>query len=477
VNKVLSRWTGLQLVLKAKSGVVLRFLTAQGLTTGLNLLFGLACVRLMLTTEYAKFVVVNGIMGTVLVLMDLSLTSTMVPLVGERVDDRRLIANYVASLRQLSNWMYVLIALGTMVAVPYLVKNRDWSRGTVAAMVAAIVLTTWFMRVGANYFPVMMMTGGRDAWYKINVAASAGMLVLLLSCWAMHWLGALQAIVINVLGYAYIGGMAYRRVRQSLGMEGRPDREKQKAIVRLALPNMPQGIFFALQGQLSLYLMTFFGRTKAVASIGALSRLGQIFVIFLLANSLLIEPYFGKMPKEKLKKNFTLAVAVAMCIAVSVWSLAAFFPGLLLLALGSQYSGMHYELRLAVGASAINCVTGVLWAINSSRRFVYWWNVGLNIAATFVVQAMFIWKGNLTLLETALWMNLAVNVAALVVNSLASMWGFVHGPREAEHPAKITDDEEETLAALNVAELRESTVAAATPLKMTEATLPEEPVG
>ena len=206
-------WASLKPAILAKAAILLKFFTTQSLTMVFSLLFGLACLRLMAAEDYAKFVVVNAVMGTVLILMDLNLTGTLVPLIGERVHDNALIADYVASLRRLSAGLYVLIGLGTIVAFPLLVRHRGWSRGTVAAMVVAILVTTWFARMLSNYLPVLMVKGDRDRWYSANLAVQAGGLLPLILLWAFHWLGAFQAITINVIGYAALGLVCWHRKR------------------------------------------------------------------------------------------------------------------------------------------------------------------------------------------------------------------------------------------------------------------------
>jgi hypothetical protein len=45
-----------------------------------------------------------GVQGTLVVLMDVNFSGTLIPLIGDRIDNRKLIADYVASLRQLSYW-------------------------------------------------------------------------------------------------------------------------------------------------------------------------------------------------------------------------------------------------------------------------------------------------------------------------------------------------------------------------------------
>ena len=126
-----------------------------------------------------------------------------------------------------------------------------------------------------------------------------------------------------------------------------------RAIVRLALPNVPQAVFYALQGQLALFLITYLGHTKGVASVGALARLGQLFAIFLQMNPLLTEPYFARLPKELLRKRYAIALLVAAVVCSFVAFVASAFPQLFLWLLGPQYSSLQLEVKLAIATGAV----------------------------------------------------------------------------------------------------------------------------
>ena len=95
--------------LRPKLRRVAEFLSKQGITVAGNLLYGLLCIRLLPVPDYAKFVVLFGVQGTLIVLMDIGISGTLIPLVAHRIDDRQLIADYVASLRKLAHWLYALM--------------------------------------------------------------------------------------------------------------------------------------------------------------------------------------------------------------------------------------------------------------------------------------------------------------------------------------------------------------------------------
>ena len=183
----------------------LAYFSVQGVTIAANLLYGLLCVRLLPSSEYAKFVVVFGVQGTLLVLMDLNFSGTIIPLIGERVDDRKLIADYVASLRQLSYWLFAIVGAGTIVCFPFLVKHRNWDWPVVGEMIGILLLSTWFVRIGSAYGVVLILLGKRSIWYRAQMISSVGTLALLGVFWKLHWLGPFTAILINVLGLVYVG--------------------------------------------------------------------------------------------------------------------------------------------------------------------------------------------------------------------------------------------------------------------------------
>jgi O-antigen/teichoic acid export membrane protein len=409
---------------------VIEFLTAQGITMAGNLLYGLLCVRLLSLADYAKFAVVFGFLGTLTMLMDINFSGTLIPLIGERIDDRQLIADYVASLRQLARQLYWLIAPLAVLTYPLLVHKQQWSWQVVAAMIAILLFAAWFARLSGAYGAVLIVRRDRGYWYRSQMISSLGTLALLLVLWFAHWLNAFSAILLNVAGILFVSQSYYLRAGKLLGVTGHPSKEKRAAIVHLALPNMPNGIFFALQGQISLFLITLFGHTAAVASVGALGRLAQIFALFGQMNPLLLEPYFAKLPQSRVKANYVGVLALEGILCLVITGLARYFPLVFLWVLGPKYAGLHLEVLLIVATSSIGYLCGVLWVIHSSRRYVYWWNGMMTITLTLIVQVIFIWKVDLSTVRAVLALNLAMAVVSLLVNVLTGIYGFMRGPRK-----------------------------------------------
>jgi O-antigen/teichoic acid export membrane protein len=414
---------------------VIEFLRSQGITMAGNLFYGFLCVRLLTIADYAKYAVVFGFLNTLLVLMDVGCSGALLPLIGERIDDRRLIADYVASLRQIAHWLYLLIGPVAVIVYPLIVHRQHWAWQVIAGMIAILLVAAWFARVSGAYGAVLIVRRDRKSWYRIQMTSSLGTLALLGVAWTAHLLTVFWAISINVAGMAYVASAYFLQARRLLGVKGVASRAKRTAIIHFAAPNLPNMIFYAFQGQISLFLIAFFGRGTAVAGLGALSRLGQIFVLFAQMAPLLIEPYFARLPRARLKRNYLglLVIEVLMCGVVT--GLARFFPGPLLWILGPKYSALHYEAFLLIAASSLGYLYTVFWVVNNACRFVYWWNSFAIIILTLAIQVIFIWKADLSTIRGVLTMNLCALLGNFAVVVVTGIYGFTFGPRLEKTPA------------------------------------------
>ena len=416
---------------------VAEFLFSQGIATAATLLYGFLCVRLLPIADYAKYSVVFGFLATVSLLMDIGFSNALLPLIGERIDDRQLIADYVASLRQLARWLFFLMAPATAIVYPLIVRRQHWSLSAVAAMVAVLLIAAWCARVSGTYGAVLIVRRDRNWWYGVQMMSSIGMLALLGLAWAMHLLNGFCAMIINLVSMAYIAMAYFLRAQHLLGVRGVSSAEKRRAIVHFVAPNMPGLIFYAFQGQISLFLITYFGRTTAVASIGALTRLGQSFALFSRMTPLLIEPYFAKLPAERVKRNYLALFGIEALICGILTATARLLPGLFLWILGPKYSGLRYEVFLMIAIGSLAYLYGVLWAVHNARLFVYWWTSISTIIVTIAVQVVCIWKTDLSTVRGVLMMSLWMWLGILAITFVTGIYGFVLGPRKIREQTAI----------------------------------------
>lgn len=411
------------------------FFLKQGLAISCNLLYGLLCVRLLPVPEYAKFAVLFGFMGSLTVLLDVGVSATLAPLVGDQIGNLQLIADYVAAIRRLAVRVYLIVIPLAIPAFFFLVRKQSWGFWVVAQMVVALICIAWFARVSGSYGAVLILRRERSYYYRIQILGSLGSLTLLLLLWASHSVNIYACVLLNVAQTIFIATSYFRRAKSLLGVKGHSSHASEKLIMRLAVPNLPDNLFYAMQGQITLMLITLIGHTSGVASVGALNRISQILVFVSQMNPILIEPFFARMPVARVKQTYLLVAGIVAVGSAAFVSLAYFFPELFLWILGPHYKQLRLEVALVVLASGIRYFASVLWIMHSARRFVYMWVSITNIVCTLLVQAYFITTHDLSTVRGVVLLNVYSAFVTLGVTIACGIYGFWHGPQKIDRTA------------------------------------------
>jgi hypothetical protein len=183
-------------------------------------------------------------------------------------------------------------------------------------------------------------------------------------------------------------------------------------------------VFFCLQGQITIFLISFFGRSaSSVAEVGALGRLTMIFTVLgqLLTN--IFVPAFARCQSaRKLRWQYFIFVGGVAAFCGVVIAAAALFPNQFLFVLGGKYSHLQRELLLMVAGTVLNMLIGTLWLLNASKA----WIAGswLYIPLTLATQIALIPYTNFSNVSQVLIFNLISSVPNLLLNMVLSYRGF-----------------------------------------------------
>src|SRR6185437_2401348 len=116
----------------------------------------------------------------------------------------------------------------------------------------------------------------------------------------------------------------------------------------------------------------------------------------------------------------------------AVSALAFLFPEAVLWILGPKYQDLRIEVGLAILGSSIRFLNGFMWTVNSARRFVYWGNNLSTIAGTLTVQAVFLWRSDLSTVRGVLILNIATAIVEMLSIGSGAIYGFWHGPKQSK---------------------------------------------
>jgi hypothetical protein len=130
-------------------------------------------------------------------------------------------------------------------------------------------------------------------------------------------------------------------------------------------------LYYSLQGQVSVWLISWFGTSAQVADVGALGRLVMLFAV---AGGPLVQvagPAFARSgSRVQLRSQLFRVCGMYGLFSMGILLLALFLPGLMLWFLGPQYGHLTMELPLAVLGLAVAGYSGIMWGLVLARGWV-----------------------------------------------------------------------------------------------------------
>jgi len=185
------------------------------------------------------------------------------------------------------------------------------------------------------------------------------------------FLNATVAIVSVVIGYAAQYAMLRRWVRREVDRSAPADSAMRSEIVSVLKKQAPHSIYYCLQSQVTVWLISIFGNSDSVANVGAL---GRLVVVFALLSSITVEvvlPAFARIQSvHSLRRRYFQILAGYSAVSLVSVAAVAVFPKEILGVLGNQYSGLHTEGILMAVSAVVSTTAGLLWATNSARAWI-----------------------------------------------------------------------------------------------------------
>ncbi len=135
---------------------------------------------------------------------------------------------------------------------------------------------------------------------------------------------------------------------------------------------MPGAIYFCISSQITIWVISFFGKTSAVAQIGALGRLSMLLVLIQYLIGAFIEPFFAKMELDKkivIKRAIQVFVSLSIIICLVIFAVFMLSEPVLWL-LGNNYSELNYELVLSITGGGLALLGNTAAILYLSRGWV-----------------------------------------------------------------------------------------------------------
>ena len=382
---------------------------------------GIAIIRLLPIQEYAFYTLANTMLGAMVMLSDSGVGSGVMAESGKVWQDKQKLGAVLATGLVLRKRFAIISLLFTLPVLVYLLYSHGASWLTILLIIAAIIpaalaaLSDSLLEIAPKLHQDIKPLQRNSAEVSLIRLALSGLLVF----FAPFTFAALLA---NGLPRIY-GNYKLRKVgeRFAAGNES-PDPLIQEAIIRGVKRTLPIVIYSCLSGQLTIWLISFFGKTDGISQIGALSKIGALFNLVSVLLSTLVVPRFSRMPalRQGLLKSFLLiqvgTFAITLFLLLGTW----LFSNQILWVLGKNYEHLNYQLLL-VGVS--NCI-GLMVSVCSQLVLSRGWflNPYILVFVNFTSTVLSLTFFKMTSLIAILYFDITVLIIAYF---LAFIFGLI----------------------------------------------------
>jgi len=403
--------------------VVGSFAFVQAIVQFIGFLSGILLVRTLEKHEYAYFTIANTMQGTMNLLADIGISVGLVSIGGRVWQDRHRFGQLINTALALRKKLGAL-AIFVVTPILFVMLAKNGAATAYGLLLIALILVGITIELSIGVMGVVpRLRSDIGVIQRIDLTGAVTRLVLLAGL-TFVFLNAGVAVgvasAVMILQYILLRRYAVRVV----DFEAPQNAEDRQAIVRLIKHLAANAIFYCLQGQITIFLITFFARRAgSVAEVGALGRLAMIFAVITNLLTNVFAPAFARChERRQLRRLYAGIIGVVIVFSLVVIGAAAFFPNEFLFVLGHKYSHLHRELVLMVGGAVLSALTGTFWALNASKAWVT--GAWLYIPLTVATQIALIPFTDFSTVSGVLIFNIFSAIPNLLLNIVMSYRGF-----------------------------------------------------
>ncbi|WBL26387.1 lipopolysaccharide biosynthesis protein [Zunongwangia sp. HGR-M22] len=400
------------------------FIIGQGAVQLIQLLSGFFLIHWLSVEDYAQYSIAFAFQSTAQVLVELGVSGSVVALVGNRIHDKKVLGNYIKGGKFFRNRMFFIVSLICIIGFPYMTLQHGWPLHITLLLLLCILLNLFFTGNTAFYITPLMIHRKLKEMYNVQLTSGLFRLLFLWAAYLLSVINSWLAAFTTCVGVFYNGERFRKKSQEFIEEPVSSDPKTRKEILSYVKPVIPGIVYSAFSAQISLFIIGIFGASENIAEVGALGRLGQIFVIFNMASSTLIVPYLARQSKENLGKKILGILAIGSCIAIVLITIGFSFPKPLLWIMGEKYSHLREEVGLLILNSSILFINVLMWDMNCSRKWLWSWIPIVSISSNVLLQIIMIYTMDLSSTYNVLVFSIVLSVFNLLNKILVTIIGL-----------------------------------------------------
>ncbi len=419
--------------IRERAQLLMSFFSLQALAQLLAALSGILVVRTLGIREFAVYTLVTALQATFAVLTDNGISAMVVARAGRVHFDRARLGQLVASARQMRRRLVAGVIVAGAPIIWFWLKGKNLTTSQFVGLGVLIALSLHF-QASASIFgsvPLVLLEVN-----KVQITQLTGAVVRLvaLSLVLIAMPGFMPALWANTLGVGVQAWLARRFAAEHINVMAASHEADLKDLKTMVRAQSLNSVYYAFSGQVTVWLIGFFGTTRAVAEVGALGRLSSVVMLGQSALGMLVGPRLARLQTAgPFRRRYVLITSLSLLLAGSLCGLATLAPAAFLWVLGPSYAGLKAELPLVILSSSIYLVSTTVFVLNNSKAWIEaaWIAVPL-ILAVQAVSLVFLEVGTV---RGAILFGLLSSIPPLLVNSTIAVVKIISWERSEKKSA------------------------------------------
>jgi O-antigen/teichoic acid export membrane protein len=388
--------------------------SSQIIVQVVGFLCGILIIRFLSTQEYAIYTIANTMLGTIVLLSDAGIASGVMNQGGKVWNDRDKLGAVIVTGLSLRKRFIAGTLLFTLPVLLYLLLNHGAS-----LMLSIITILCLIPLFFSNLSDILLeiplkLKQAIVPLQKNQIIANTGRLVLTgLTVFIFPWSSV--ALLAAGLPRVYANRLLYKQSNELADLNQKPDPHIRKEILSIVKRVLPGAAYYSISGQITIWLISIFGTTIALAQVGAIGRLTMVLTIISTIFATLIVPGFSRLPENKkiLLNKFMQVVSGLIMLSVLIVGSIALFSSQFLSILGTNYSGLNIEIVMMTISSCVGMMAGLTHAISLARGWIL--PPSINIAGNLITQLLLIMLLDLKTINNVILFSIINSTVAFIM--------------------------------------------------------------
>lgn len=387
---------------------------AQVFVQAVGFISGILVIRFLSVEEYAYYTVANTIFGTMVMLADGGISTSVLSQGGKVWGDKERLGTIVSTGLDLRKKFAIgsLIVSLPILAFLLLQNGASWSLIFLASLT---LIPAFYAELSDSLLDIApRLHQDIPPLQKNQVLVGAGRLLLTVSI-VFLFPFTFVALIANGLPRIY-GNIRLRKIAEPYISREKPDREVKKKILASVKKILPGAIYYSFSGQITVWILSILGNTKGLAQLGALGKFGMALSLISAMVAILLIPRFARQKdlKPVLSRLYIQIVVAVWVLLIPAICLVYFFPTYILTVLGAKYVNLELELLYIIIGSALGILCGVVVSLNMSRNWII--NPFFSIALSLISIVLGIMLFDVSELRGVLLFNIFLAIVQLAIH-------------------------------------------------------------